>query len=360
MFFLFGILCPEEIREQRLIHSKEIEKSKTAQLMERDKSDGETSGQQMLETIFHSDFFVTNIAENVDSEMENLERYVKIMMGDKSLTPLKEEVAMFHAYSASVKSGCLARQVGASIMDEDGKIISTGCNDVPRPGGGLYTAESGRDDSRCMLKNGGKCHNENEKKTIFENIKKTLNDVIHKDCLQDGIDRDELVLKLYDDIKKQSKVKNLIEYCRAIHAEMDAITSVALTGGHALKGTSLFCTTFPCHNCAKHIVATGISKVYYIEPYEKSLAQRLHGDSITFYKSTAQNDKKTQFLPFEGVGPKKYLKLFHYEERKKDGKRIAFNKDKAMPNVPVLLDTSYNYEIIIVDNLKEIGFDVSL
>ncbi|MDN3612645.1 hypothetical protein QWZ16_23945 [Vibrio ostreicida] len=26
---------------------------------------------------------------------------------------------------------------------------------------------------------------------------------------------------------------------------------------------------FPCHNCAKHIVASGIKRVVYVEPYPK-------------------------------------------------------------------------------------------
>ena len=32
----------------------------------------------------------------------------------------------------------------------------------------------------------------------------------------------------------------------------------------------MYMTTFPCHNCAKHIIASGIINVYYIEPYAES------------------------------------------------------------------------------------------
>ena len=70
-----------------------------------------------------------------------------------------------------------------------------------------------------------------------------------------------------------------LEYGRTIHAEMSAISDAARLG-RALKGTILFCTTFPCHMCAKHIVAAGISEVIYLEPYPKSLAGELHGDSV--------------------------------------------------------------------------------
>ena len=76
------------------------------------------------------------------------------MMGDKGVTPTLEENAMFHAQSAAVKSGCLSKQVGAAIVDENGNLLATGCNDVPKAGGGLYSIENGEDDSRCMFKRG--------------------------------------------------------------------------------------------------------------------------------------------------------------------------------------------------------------
>lgn len=35
-------------------------------------------------------------------------------------------------------------------------------------------------------------------------------------------------------------------------------------------GTTLYATMYPCHNCARHIVAAGIRKVIYIERYGES------------------------------------------------------------------------------------------
>jgi deoxycytidylate deaminase len=42
---------------------------------------------------------------------------------------------MFYARSAANNSSCLSRQVGASITDKNGNLISTGWNDVPKFGG---------------------------------------------------------------------------------------------------------------------------------------------------------------------------------------------------------------------------------
>src|SRR3974377_740241 len=58
-----------------------------------------------------------------------------------------------------------------------------------------------------------------------------------------------------------SEFLNLIEFSRAVHAEMEAIISVARTGKAGLMGGTIFSTTFPCHNCARHIVAAGIKRV---------------------------------------------------------------------------------------------------
>lgn len=347
MFYLFGVLCPEKIRELRLEHEKHIERTKAVQLMIRDKSESEKYGQQLLKTIFHSDFFVRNAIINVDSLKPCIKRYVDIMMGDKKITPTLEENAMFHAHSAAVRSGCLSRQVGASIVDKGGYLISTGCNDVPKAGGGLYTEKDGVGDGRCIHQYGGKCKNDENKNRIFNEIDAVLNEYLKDSSLKRDIGAK---------IREITRLNGLIEFCRAIHAEMDAIISAARNGNVSLEGAILFCTTFPCHNCARHIVAAGISKVYYIEPYEKSLAMDLHEDAISLDISTAgQNGTKVVFTPFEGVSPRKYLRLFHAEERKKDGVRMAYDQRNTKPSILVLLDTRYEYEVKILDNLRNIG-----
>ncbi len=346
MFYLFGVLCPEEIRRTRMVDQKKIDETKATQLMKRDKSEGQKFGQQLLKTILHSEFFITNATENIDSLKPNLKRYVDIMMGDQTITPTIEENAMFHAHSASVKSGCLSKQVGAAIIDKKGNLLSTGCNDVPKAGGGLYSTEDKENDSRCMFKYSGKCINQKEKVDIFEDVEKIL-----KTHLKDKT----VSTQILNEIREHKRLKNLIEYCRAIHAEMDAITSVARNGGVSLKGAYLFSTTFPCHNCARHIIATGISKVFYIEPYEKSLALKLHKDSISFDNSVNHVDKKVAFIPFEGVSPNKYLKLFYAEGRKKNGARAKHDPKTAKPAIPMLLDTRYEYESKILENLQKIG-----
>lgn len=51
-----------------------------------------------------------------------------------------------------------------------------------------------------------------------------------------------------------------------IHAEMNAILKAA-RDGQALKDSTLICTHQPCKDCAKAILTSGISSVYYRDSY---------------------------------------------------------------------------------------------
>lgn len=52
------------------------------------------------------------------------------------------------------------------------------------------------------------------------------------------------------------------KYLYVCHAEFNAILN---NGGHSLKGASLYATLFPCNECAKAIIQSGIQKVIYME-----------------------------------------------------------------------------------------------
>ena len=132
---------------------------------------------------------------------------------------------------------------------------------------------------------------------------------------------------------------------------MEAIVSAARTGKPGIVGGSLYTTTFPCHNCARHIVAAGIVKVYYIEPYAKSLALELHSDSIGVVEGEAG---KCAFLQYEGVGPDSILKLFHHGiERKEDGKAVTHEKTIAHPVLPPPMDGFTTHEKRVIERLEK-------
>ncbi len=64
----------------------------------------------------------------------------------------------------------------------------------------------------------------------------------------------------FRDALKATRLDDLTEFGRVVHAEMHAMLDAARRGV-STQGSTLFSTAFPCHNCAKHIVAAGIEEV---------------------------------------------------------------------------------------------------
>ena len=152
-------------------------------------------------------------------------------------------------------------------------------------------------------------------------------------------------------VVSQSDARNLIEFSRSVHAEMEAIVSVAREGKGATSKGTLFTTTYPCHNCARHIVAAGIVRVVFIEPYSKSLALELHHDSI----SESDEEKHVHFQQYEGFAPRAAMRVFSSagRERKRDGKIIESNPRLAKPLFPTPLDSYINSEGLVIQQLAE-------
>jgi deoxycytidylate deaminase len=105
---------------------------------------------------------------------------------------------------------------------------------------------------------------------------------------------------------RNGSIRDITEYGRIVHAEMEALLMCS-RNNMSTRGATLYCTTFPCHNCAKHVIAAGIKEVVYIEPYPKSQAFKFHTDSIT---EDPLSRGKVLFRPFVGIGPRRFFELF--------------------------------------------------
>lgn len=139
-------------------------------------------------------------------------------------------------------------------------------------------------------------------------------------------------------------VKDLIEYSRAIHAEMNAILSAA-RASNSPKGGFLYCTTYPCHNCARHLVNAGVSRVFYVEPYVKSLAIELHSDAISNADlSVGERQQKMIILPFTGVGPRMYEDFFTKRVTLKGPGGVYVAPEATVPSQSVRLREMANVE----------------
>ncbi|MCK5923453.1 MAG: hypothetical protein KAG66_21135, partial [Methylococcales bacterium] len=238
---------------------------------------------------------------------------------------------------------CLSRQVGACLVSPEGRIVAVGSNDVPKFGGGTYL-EGGKPDNRCAVwewSDGSLqftgCHNTRHKlsikKTIREEIASSTMESL-KQLFADMPTKLDAFGKIGEEIEialqraDVSAVSDLIEYSRSIHAEMDTILTAGREGVPS-QDTTLFCTTYPCHNCARHLVTAGVKRVYFVEPYVKSLATELHYDAIRTDKTPLGDEQeKMEILPFTGVGHRMYEDFFLKTGENKD------EQGNFIPNKP--------------------------
>jgi hypothetical protein len=111
--------------------------------------------------------------------------------------------------------------------------------------------------------------------------------------------------------------------------------SNAARHGVSVRNCTLYVTTFPCHDCAKQIIADGIRRVVYIEPYTKSLAQTFYDKQISVDGSNPSKETVT-FDPFVGVAPRRYRELFVMADDRKDlaGNYHPWDKETAVPRLP--------------------------
>lgn len=350
-FYQVGIFSPLDERIENLI-SKGFSRPEAEEIIHIDEYQNFDEGQNVRGTFVESDFFLRISKENEIELASKIERYLDLIFESQVVTPTIEETSMFYAKSAANNSSCLSRQVGASITDYYGNLLSTGWNDVPKYGGNLYR-DGDINDNRCFLKQF--CSNDKEKDLLTDNIAEIL--ISDSNIKELFTTNNVFDIVKFNDFKtkiRSSKVKDLIEFSRSVHAEMHAIIlGSQITGSQMING-KLYCTTYPCHNCARHIILAGIKEVYYIEPYVKSLCLKLHNDSIT---EDEKDKSKVRILIFDGVSPRKYQIFFtNFGERKnKNGDLTVKELDKIKPKSSKSLQALSELERQAIHSLKEYG-----
>lgn len=337
-FIQIGVVCGESRRRARLAKKyRDAGEENADKLMERDADAEEKYGQHVGDTFYLSDFFLDNTPDRKNEDgssnpawtiPDDLSRLVKLLIGKELVRPTVAEGAMKVAYSAKMRSACLSRQVGAAIVDRSGQLIATGTNEVPKAGGGVYGQtfedEKNPPEGRCGLMDDPEdryCRNTVQQNVIIKKLIETVPELKSLNSQR----KEKLAIEL-----RRTPIGQLLEFSRAVHAEMDALLS-AVRQGMSVVGGRMFVTTFPCHYCARHLVAAGIDEVQYIEPYPKSQAIDLHSDSIESEKKTSwiapskvsgnENPpvkKHVLFRPFSGVAPRLYTKVFVKDRELKD------------------------------------------
>lgn len=301
--------------------------AKARKLIEIDENESEhitdeEYGQEVGE-IFHKAEIFLNCSDSTKLSAD-CHHFIRAFFGDNSKSPRRDELGAYFAAAAALRSADLSRQVGAAIFDESGNIISTGCNEVPKAGGGAYWyGDQGimRDFEKGVEQNGV------EKQRIILDSVMRLRDagIIDKTIDLDDPGTQSKLSSAFE----EALVSDITEYGRMVHAEMGAITDAARLG-RSLKGSTVYVTTFPCHNCAKHIVASGVRRVVYIEPYPKSRAGSSHEDSIAI---DDHRPDLVSFEHFEGISPLRFREIFQKGKRRSGNKVEPWYEKEPCPRI---------------------------
>lgn len=335
LFFQMSVYARRETRTKfisgRVTKDLAVVPGKTAdsmavELVSTDENEGSRQHGQRVGRTFHGADFIVNTEARSDPVDRQVERFVELLFGSNKLSPSKNEYGMYAAKVAALRTLDLSRQVGAAIFTKNGEVISLGSNEVPKGVGGTYWSDEPGVDAREYTRDGDT--NDEQKTTVAREFFKLAMSYAGSDRSFEEFAAQKPV--------RDSRVMDALEYGRIVHAEMSALMDAARRGT-AVKDGVLFTTTFPCHMCAKHIVAAGVSKVIYLEPYPKSLVSDLHPDSVSVDGSDRgkyQGYPAVAFEHFFGVTPRRYREFFERAKRKEEDGR--FRPYIAEPPQPII------------------------
>jgi cytidine deaminase len=307
------------------------------QLVIRDEREREVPlGQNVEATFPEADIFID--ATDDRRMREETARFIRLVFGHPFHTPRRDEQGMYLAKAAALRSAALGRQVGSAITTPEGDVLVVGTNEVPKALGGLYW-EGDELDGRDFVQQ----HDvsDRHKRAVLGDALDRLKKAGWLDELHCHMDVPELVQRALGEVPdssgaplRNSRMMDIIEFMRPVHAEMAALMEAARRG-LALGGQTLYVTTFPCHECARHIIAAGLARVVYVDPYPKSMAAELYSDSMVV-EGTGSEQNRTRFEPFLGIAPQRYLELFEMrgERKNKDGSVVRWAGKRATPKVP--------------------------
>lgn len=327
-FFLISAYSPPQARvkhlSMKIAHSRNNykpesceEEAKSLAEMDLVEEGAGKFGQNVQKTFPLGDVFIN--VEDRDGAKQSLRRFLELVFGNPFRTPSRDEFGMSVAKAASMRSADLGRQIGAAICTENGEVLAIGCNDTAKAGGGQFWDGDSPDHRDYKL---GHDFNDVVKRDI---LRRVLEKLKGEKLLSDNFpDLGQFINDNFSEnenaLLSGTGLLDLLEFYRSVHAEMEAILDAARRGV-SIKGCVIYTTTFPCHECARHIIGAGIKRCVYIQPYPKSLASGLYKEAIALDQSRVCPNE-VSFESFAGIAPHRYLELFDadgIERKKKSG-----------------------------------------
>lgn len=267
-------------------------------------------------------------------------RYICLIVDPGCTKPTTEEMFMNMAYTMALKSNCISRKVGAVIEGAKGYLVGAGWNDVGEGqiSCGLRKIKDLRMSEYTPYVKAIKSKQGNEEQSDAEVLYKLVQYYGDDNCcfcMKDELSKAEISLRVStaasDGIVENSNIEALsakikvkrLEFCKALHAEENAIIQSAKIGGMGLKDAKIYVTTYPCELCAKKIHQAGIAEIIYVEPYPKALSKDLY---------LSDGARKVDIRQFEGVKARSYMALFQQYIDRKERQRFSLEGFKENIN----------------------------
>lgn len=340
-FFLFSIHADEDLRIKR---TKDMGKFRSDEEFEeadrRDRAEDIPYGQQVKKCNYLADIIINNhqdIADNASGAKRKFfeviyNDYIKLIRShkegksDPENLPNIDETLMTMAYAESQRSSCLKRKVGAIVasvrtappkegfdqsIKEAVHVLSNGHNEVP-----FGTTP-------CVFTEYAKCYrdylqeNQGIKLKYCPSCGREIK--LAKQTCPECRGQIEKYTKSCPHCKKEFAFKykcsgcakevfneflhsggKLLGMCRSLHAEENALMNLTKIGGRDGSNLVLYTTTYPCNLCANKIVATGIKKIVYADPYPMKEAKDI-------LKAGEVETSK-----FEGIKSSAFFRLYNF------------------------------------------------
>lgn len=271
-FHLVSINAPDEHRTRYLqkLHKFSPEQIKKIDDEESGKGDSEykhLTNPNVKKCIEISDIHLFNPKNEYDNNnvlKAQIAWYIALMQHPGLISPTSMERVMQVAYTVKLNSGCISRQVGAVVTDNDSSIKSVGWNDVAQ--GQIPCAMRSIDGLINDFHSETYSHYERNNEKFREKAREfydTFKPVIQQSSSFKGRN----ISYCFKDIHNSIDNKSNQVHTRALHAEENAFLQLAKYGGVGIVGGKLYTTASPCELCAKKAYQLGISEVVFIDPY---------------------------------------------------------------------------------------------
>lgn len=272
-FYLVSINAPEEDRAKYLQNYRKFTKQQLIELDdkesgkvqdEQDEKEYQLISQNVKRCVEISDIHIFNPRNELHNNnilKAQLAWYYALMLHPGLTTPRSHERVMQLAYTAKTNSGCISRQVGAAITDQDFSVKAIGWNDVAKG------------QVPCSLRS-------------LDGLKNSFDDVVYSHFERNDEKfrgkADEKLIPLqelgnqlkgrnlaycFKDIKNSVDKKGNQVHTRSLHAEENAFLQLSKYGSAGIQGGKLFTTASPCELCAKKAYQLDIKDIYFIDPY---------------------------------------------------------------------------------------------